>query len=155
MTVSPPKRGPMTSARSTLVWTGTLLAMSSFGASAQSIQLQENLRSIAQRRELPAFYSRRTARDRFQQLCRRWRADTRWLSSTTQIAMHPAYQEIIGMGEVALPFILEDLRDHSGHWYWALKAISKEDPVPPRDRGAIKKMKAAWLRWGRAKGLVL
>lgn len=68
--------------------------------------------------------------------------------------MHPAYQAIIGMGAPALPLILEDLRQNSGHWYWALKAISNEDPVAPGDRGAIKKMKEAWLRWGEAKGLI-
>lgn len=58
------------------------------------------------------------------------------------------------MGAVALSLILEDLRENSGHWYWALKAISNEDPVPPEDRGAIKSMKAAWLRWGEAKGFI-
>lgn len=68
--------------------------------------------------------------------------------------MHPAYQAIIGMGHDALPLILEDLRDNSGLWYWALKSISSEDPVPPHDRGVIKRMKSAWLRWGKTKGLV-
>lgn len=68
--------------------------------------------------------------------------------------MHPAYQAIIGMGPDALPFILEDLRQNAGHWYWALKAISNEDPVVPRDRGSIRNMKTAWLRWGETKGLI-
>ena len=68
--------------------------------------------------------------------------------------MHPAYQAIIGMGADALSMILEDLRLNSGHWYWALKAISNEDPVVPSNRGSIKKMKEAWLQWGEAKGLV-
>jgi len=67
--------------------------------------------------------------------------------------MHPAYQAIIGMGAAALPMILEDLRQNSGHWYWALKAISNEDPVVPGDRGSIKKMRNAWLQWGETKGL--
>lgn len=68
--------------------------------------------------------------------------------------MHPAYQAIIGMGAEALPLILEDLRENSGHWYWALKAISAEDPVVPSDSGSIKRMKRAWLQWGEAKRLV-
>ena len=58
------------------------------------------------------------------------------------------------MGEGALPHLLEDLRDNTGDWYWALKSISKDDPVPPRDRGKTNRMKAAWLRWGSIKGLV-
>lgn len=68
--------------------------------------------------------------------------------------MHPDYQAIIGMGPEALPMIVEDLRDNSGHWYWALKAISNEDPVPPSDRGSIKRMKIAWLRWAEQRGIV-
>ncbi|MBI5865351.1 MAG: hypothetical protein HZB38_12750 [Planctomycetes bacterium] len=97
---------------------------------------------------------RNRRRERFQRLARQWREDTRWLSSTTDIAMHPAYQAIIGMGPEALPMIVDDLRENAGHWYWALKAISNEDPVPPGDRGAIKRMKAAWLRWAEEKGIV-
>lgn len=87
-------------------------------------------------------------------LANQWRTDTRWLSSTTEIAMHPAYQEIIGMGSDALPMILEELRADSDQWFWALKAISGVDPVPPRDRGIVKQMKGAWLEWGNAKGLL-
>lgn len=68
--------------------------------------------------------------------------------------MHPAYQEIVGMGAEALPLILHDLQENSGQWYWALKAISGEDPVRPRDRGNVRSMKAAWLDWGMAKGFL-
>jgi hypothetical protein len=92
-------------------------------------------------------------KQRFEQLARKWREETQWLSSTTDLAMHPAYQAIIGMGPDALPMILTELEANSGYWYWALKAISNEDPVPPSDRGAIKKMRAAWLRWGKEKAL--
>lgn len=68
--------------------------------------------------------------------------------------MDPAYQSIIGMGPDALPFLLEELRENSGHWFWALKAISGVDPVAPRDRGSVSRMKKAWLDWGLAKGLL-
>jgi hypothetical protein len=83
-----------------------------------------------------------------------WRKETQWFSSTTQIAMHPAYQAIIGMGPEALPMILEELRQSPDHWFWALKAISNEDPVIPGDRSSVKRMKNAWLQWGVAKGMV-
>ena len=147
-------RAPMATTRSSLIWTGRLLAVTSLGVSPQSSQIRENIRAIALHGSLPTFNTRRTFAERFRQLANRWRAETSWLSSTTAIAMHPAYQEIIGMGEGALPHILEDLRDNSGDWYWALKSISKDDPVPPRDRGKTNRMKAAWLRWGSIKGLV-
>ncbi|MCI0379537.1 MAG: hypothetical protein L0215_18160 [Gemmataceae bacterium] len=130
-----------------------LVAVSAVGASSQSIQLQQELRNLRAYYEFPATSIRDRRRERFNRLARQWREDTLWLSSTTEIAMHPAYQAIIGMGTDALPLILEDLRTNSGHWYWALKAISNEDPVPPTDRGVIRKMKAAWLKWGQQKGI--
>jgi len=132
-----------------------LLGLSAVGASPQSIQFQQELGKLHSYYAFPAWSHRNRKRERFGWLSSQWREDTQWLSSTTEIAMHPAYQAIIGMGADALPMILEDLRSSSGHWYWALKAISDEDPVPPKDRGAIKKMKGAWLRWGEQKGIVV
>ena len=131
-----------------------LFCVSAVGASPQSVQLQSQLRDLSAYHALPASNRRDSRRERFRALAQQWRNETQWLSSTTEIAMNPAYQAIIGMGAEALPMILEDLRQNSGHWYWALRAISNEDPVVPRDRGSIKKMKSAWLNWGETKGLV-
>jgi hypothetical protein len=94
-----------------------------------------------------------TPGERFRTLARRWRDETVHLSSTSAIAAHPAYQQIIGMGRVALPFILRELEEQGGHWFWALKAITGIDPVPSEQRGRIQTMKQAWLRWGREQGL--
>lgn len=131
-----------------------LFFVSAMGASQQSVQLQSQLRDLSVYYALPASRRRDPRRERFRSLAQQWRNETQWLSSTTEIAMNPAYQAIIGMGAEALPMILEDLRQNSGHWYWALKAISNADPVVPRDRGSVKKMKGAWLQWGETKGLV-
>ena len=133
-----------------------LLTVSALGASPQSIQLQKELGNLRSHLELPATsLNRDRRRRRFHQLAWQWRADTQWLSSTTEIAMHPAYQSIIGMGPEALPMIISELRTNSGHWYWALKAISNEDPVPPGDRGVIRKMRVAWLHWADQQGIAL
>lgn len=93
----------------------------------------------------------KTASD-FQRLTLKWKSERRGSSSTATLAMHPAYQQIIGMGEDAVPLILADLQRGVDHWFWALKAITRENPVPDEDRGNLKKMAAAWLDWGRAKG---
>lgn len=90
----------------------------------------------------------------FRSLADRWRADTLYLSSATDIAMHPAYQRIIGLGPQALPLILGELERQPGHWFWALTAITGEDPVPPADRGRLPAMAAAWLAWGRQNGWI-
>ena len=54
---------------------------------------------------------------------------TAMFSSITEIAMHPAYQQIIGMGSIAIPFIMRELENRPAHWFWALKSITGEDPV--------------------------
>jgi hypothetical protein len=130
-----------------------LFTVTAVGASPQSAQLQRQLGDVTNHYAFPASARRDSRRERFRVLAQQWRRETQLLSSTTAIAMHPAYQAIIGMGPEVLPLILEDLRTNSGHWYWALKAISNEDPVVPRDRGSIKRMKNAWLLWGETKGL--
>ena len=93
-------------------------------------------------------------RSRFAMLAVEWHDDTDHLSSPVQIAMHEDYQKIIGMGSTALPFILEDLRDRGGLWYWALNAIAEESPVPEDDAGNIPAMKASWLHWGAERGYI-
>jgi hypothetical protein len=92
---------------------------------------------------------------RFERLAAEWKSATKVLSSITSKAMHPAYQQIIGMGPEVLPLILARLEEAPDHWFWALKAISGEDPVPPEGRGKIEEMRQAWLEWGRKKGYLL
>jgi hypothetical protein len=92
-------------------------------------------------------------RQRFQELVRQWKAATLLLSSTTDMAMHPAYQQIIGMGPVALPLLIEELRREPDHWFWALQAITGVNPVPAQDRGDTTRMTQAWLAWADQQGL--
>jgi hypothetical protein len=91
---------------------------------------------------------------KFLRLKKEWEDNTAHLSSVTEISMNPAYQQIIGMGPVAISLILEDMRSKPGHWFWALKAITGEDPILPEQRGRIKQMTEAWLQWGRKHGYI-
>jgi hypothetical protein len=104
---------------------------------------------------LPACLGRNGAlhRQRFQELARQWKDATLFLSSITDIAMHPAYQQIIGMGKDALPLLLDELRRHPDHWFWALQAITGVNPVPVSDRGDMGRMTQAWLAWADQQGL--
>lgn len=88
----------------------------------------------------------------FYQLVEQWKTETRGISSTEQLSLHPAYQQIIGMGPNVIPLLLRELENNSGRWFWALKSISREEPVTPEQRGKTKEMIAAWLNWGREKG---
>lgn len=89
---------------------------------------------------------------RFLGLKTQWETDTAILSSATEIALHPAYQKIIGMGHTAIRLILVEMKKRPGHWFWALKSITGEDPVLPEQRGRIKEMTQAWLHWGKEHG---
>ncbi|MGK7876269.1 MAG: DUF433 domain-containing protein [Xenococcaceae cyanobacterium] len=91
-------------------------------------------------------------RKTFLELAQQWRRETRFISSTNEAAMHPAYQQIIGIGKEVVPLLLQELEKSSGRWFWALKSITREDPVPPEKRGKTKEMIKAWLDWGRRKG---
>jgi hypothetical protein len=92
-------------------------------------------------------------RKRFLELASTWKKDTRLVSSMTDMILHPAYQQIIGLGRGALPLILEELGRQPDYWFWALFAISGEDPVRTQDQGDLEKMTAAWLSWGKQRGL--
>ena len=91
---------------------------------------------------------------KFYELKSRWETETAILSSITEIAMHPAYQQIIGMGRDTIPLILAEMNRKPGHWFWALKSISGEDPILPEQRGKVEEMTKAWLNWGREQGFV-
>jgi hypothetical protein len=86
-------------------------------------------------------------RERFEALAKTWRTDTRFCSDTNEICSHPAYQRIIGMGVLALPFIFAELEKEADQWFWALKAITGADPVPEEDQGDLELMRKAWLHW--------
>ena len=93
-------------------------------------------------------------KERFKRLATQWRENSRYLSNTAQIAMLAPYQRIIGMGLPAVPLILEELRHEPDQWFWALEAITEENPVPPEAAGKVKLMAEAWLEWGQRKGYI-
>src|SRR5262249_42316731 len=80
------------------------------------------------------------AEKKFQELAQKWRKETKHMSSLTKAILHPAYQRIIGMGPVAIKFILRELEERPHHWFWALESITGDNPVQPEDDfdGAVK-----------------
>jgi hypothetical protein len=86
----------------------------------------------------------------FYLLVPQWKNDTRAVSSLSDMFMHPAYQRIMAMGKPALPLILTELREHSGHWFYALKHIAGKDIATGATNMAA--AKAAWLEWGYKNG---
>ena len=91
---------------------------------------------------------------RFNDLAEEWKYETAHHSMMSSIVLHKSYQEIIGLGRDVLPLILKKLSIESNHWFWALRAISGEDPVPACEVGKLDAMRDAWLKWGHDQNLI-
>ena len=91
-------------------------------------------------------------RARFEALADRWEEETLFLSFSDQAASHPAHQEIVSMGERAVPLILERMRSQGGLWFHALRDLTGANPVAPEDRGKTDAMQTSWLEWGERNG---
>ena len=100
----------------------------------------------------PATPPHETVEEHFRRLAALWHAETAYLSSTTDLVGHPAYQEMIRMVPEVVPLLLRELEREPDHWFGALMAITGAHPVPETDSGNLDKMTEAWLRWGRASG---
>ncbi len=74
-----------------------------------------------------------------------WQRQTGHYSIVQQKVLHPAYQEIIGMGNRALPFLIKELDSKPSHWFWALRAIARENPAQHSD--TPEEAAIAWREW--------
>ena len=90
--------------------------------------------------------------EKFRRLAAVWLAETAYVSSSTDLVAHPAFQEIVGLGPAVIPLLLRELEKGTGHWHRALRRITGADPVPPTERGNIDKTAEFWLRWGKERG---
>jgi len=88
----------------------------------------------------------------FLELVARWKDERGPTSSTTELAMCPSYQRIIGLGPAVVPLLLREMEREPDHWFWALRAITGADPVPPASRGKVRDMAQIWIGWGRQQG---
>lgn len=104
--------------------------------------------AMSSERESPV----KTLEREFDELAQKWYRETRKISVVDQIVLHPAYQQIIGMGQDALPFIFRELKRTRGHWLWALAMICREDHAKPGQR--FSEAVDSWLKWGEGKGYI-
>lgn len=88
----------------------------------------------------------------FYELFQEWHAETVFNSDSMQSVMSKSYQRIIGMGKRALPFIFKELPKCLDDWFWALEAITGENPVKPEHYSSFKSSIQDWVLWGREHG---
>lgn len=96
----------------------------------------------------------RDVSETFRELTQQWHSQRKPVSSPAAW-LTPAYEQIIALGVVALPLILQELRSHPDHWFTALRRITGRDPVPPQAAGDIHAMAEAWLQWGQRQGVII
>ncbi len=84
----------------------------------------------------------------FENLVKVWKKATFHYSFIRQKIIHPAYLRIVGMGDKAIPFILEELRTSpSASWFPALEAISGNNAA--QTAKSIDEAVNSWLDWGK------
>lgn len=120
---------------------------------------EESLKNVTKVKEIAEHFNLSVSRQsgikqRFYFLSMRWKADTQYLSSINEMVLHPAYQQIVGMGPAAIFLLLLELKKDPDYWFEALKAITGIDPVVENDMGNLSKMVESWLDWGRVNGYI-
>lgn len=94
-------------------------------------------------------------RARFEALARKWKEERNpYTSSVAELIDHPAYREIVGMGQVAVPLMLREFQTEAepDFWFNALRTITGVNPVPKASRGKLDEMARAWVEWGIREG---
>lgn len=108
--------------------------------------------SQSKQRELPLSETPRE-RDlkRFHRLRVEWENETGHLSFLEQRIKHPAFLKIIGMGEKAIPYLINDLRQrkHRRYWLFVLNQIVDEsnNPTQRSDKGNLEALSQLWIDW--------
>ncbi len=89
---------------------------------------------------------------KFNKLAKKWKRETMHCSLVKQMVLHPAYQEMIGLGPKVIPLILKELKKEPDFWFWALRSLTGVDPTTEDMHGDVMGMRNAWLNWGRENG---
>lgn len=99
-----------------------------------------------------------TDAQKFNRLADEWETATAMEMDHPSFAQiyHPAYREILAMGETAVPLIFArwHMGRARGNWFPILRSITGADPVPSEDMGDVVRMQGAWLSWGQQQGII-
>jgi hypothetical protein len=131
------------------LWSGTVAAQDVSNGQSSVYSCERKVTTVVDRN------AERSVR--FQKLVSAWKTERGVRSSITEVAMCAPYQEIVGMGPDVVPLILAQLQSEGAQpdqWFWALKLITRADPVNDGDRGNFQKMSQSWLAWATQEGYV-
>lgn len=94
---------------------------------------------------------------KFDELKEVWFSETINYSRPKHIIAHPAYEDIIDMGQDVLPLIIDEMKkelegEKGVHlWFFALHKITNENPVPSSQWGDVREMAKTWIKWAEEK----
>lgn len=98
--------------------------------------------------------SETAARKEFLKLAKKWQSETQHLSSPIPKYLNQHYARIIGLGPRVAKLIIENLDKVEGDWFYALRAVTGENPVSSEMAGDYDRMAQAWKTWAKNKGLI-
>lgn len=90
--------------------------------------------------------------EKFNRLYSKWKEEGLYLSSLSEMFTLESYQEIVKLGQAAIPFILRELNQQPSFLIKALKDITGVNPVSDANQGNVKATVNDWLAWGRQQG---
>lgn len=90
--------------------------------------------------------------DFFYSHLQKWRSETYYVSSSSELQRHPSFRAIVKMGQIVIPLILNDLKRKPSLLSLALGEITGESLVPAEARGNLKAMADSWISWGSRNG---
>jgi hypothetical protein len=88
--------------------------------------------------------------EKIARLAAQWRIETGHLSSIERKVIHPAYQTILATGKRGIPYVLRELKEHGGQWFWALHFMS--GGVDFDEVHGMNELRNSWLAWGKSEG---
>ena len=86
----------------------------------------------------------------FDQLADAWTQETSHLSNPRQRQLHPAYQQIVAMGDAVIPHLLQRMYHSREPWFMMLEDIvgSAPEPMASPHHGTIREKIRDWRYWG-------
>jgi hypothetical protein len=90
-----------------------------------------------------------TNRVKFRRLKGQWLNEIAGVSDLDEIVENENYQEIISMGYDVVQFIIDDLKRSPKPWFYALREITGDSPIPANAAGNLQQMTDAWLSWAK------
>ena len=92
--------------------------------------------------------------DMFKKLFQEWNEDTAFHSSYNIIQKHANHQKIVDLGNIAIPFLLEEIsKSPNMRCDMALKSITGVKlNVPEEHVGKTREIARLWIEWGKELG---